>query len=55
MDVKKRRPNWSERELTVLAEAIIPRSRLLKANFSPSVTTERKNEAWKEIGTSKMS
>ena len=49
MDVKKRRPNWSERELTVLAEAIIPRSRLLKVKFSPSVTTERKNEAWKEI------
>ena len=43
------RPNWSEQELTALAEAIISRSRLLKAKFLPSVTTKKKNEAWKEI------
>lgn len=47
MEGKEKRPNWSERKLTALAEAIIPRSRLLKAKFTPSVTTEKKNDAWK--------
>ncbi|XP_078309407.1 nuclear apoptosis-inducing factor 1-like [Crassostrea virginica] len=46
---KKRKPNWSERELTVLAEATTPRMKFLKAKFSPSLTSERKQEFWKEI------
>lgn len=47
--VKKRKPNWSERELIVLSEAVLPRYRMLKAKFSPSITSEKKSELWKEI------
>ena len=46
---KKRKPNWSERELTFLAEATAPIINLLKAKFSPSLTSEMKQELWKEI------
>ena len=46
---KKRKPNWSERELTVLAEAATPRMRFLKAKISPSLTSKRKQELWREI------
>jgi hypothetical protein len=47
--VKKRRPNCSERELIGLAESVIPRNRILKSKFSPSVTSERKAGLWREV------
>ncbi|XP_056001535.1 uncharacterized protein LOC125656724 [Ostrea edulis] len=47
--VKKRKPNWSERELIVLSEAVLPRYRMLKAEFSPSIISEKKSELWKVI------
>ncbi|XP_061192419.1 t-SNARE domain-containing protein 1-like [Saccostrea echinata] len=49
MNAKKRKPNWSERELDVLAESVLPRNKLLKAKFSNFVTTDKKQELWKEI------
>ncbi|XP_061180787.1 myb-related transcription factor, partner of profilin-like, partial [Saccostrea echinata] len=49
MDVKRRKPNWTERELLALAEAVAPRSRLLKSKISPSITVDRKQKMWSEI------
>nr|XP_022292024.1 uncharacterized protein LOC111103231 [Crassostrea virginica] len=47
--IKKRKPNWSERELTVLAEAVTPRNKMLKQKFNPTLTSEKKQQLWKEI------
>jgi hypothetical protein len=50
-DLKRRKPNWRERELLSLAEAVVPKVNLLKSKFSPSITAEWKHEAWCEIAT----
>ncbi|XP_061169432.1 uncharacterized protein LOC133178742 [Saccostrea echinata] len=49
LDVKRRKPNWTERELFALAEAVAPRSRLFKSKLSLSITADRKQEMWSEI------
>jgi hypothetical protein len=48
-EVKRRRPNWSEVELIGLAEAVLPKSRMLKGKFSPFLTAEKKQEIWQNI------
>ncbi|XP_021355582.1 myb-related transcription factor, partner of profilin-like [Mizuhopecten yessoensis] len=49
MDTKRRKPNWMERELEALAEAVAPKNGLLRGKFWPSLTSERKQSIWIEI------
>jgi hypothetical protein len=41
--------NWTDREKVVLLEEYEKRKAILKATFSSSITSAKKNRAWQEI------
>jgi hypothetical protein len=47
--ISKRKPNWADDELQVLASSIRENRDILFAKFSSGVTAEKKKEVWMEI------
>nr|XP_022300425.1 uncharacterized protein LOC111108680 [Crassostrea virginica] len=45
----KRKPNWSEEELQMMASGIRENREILFGKFSPSVTSEKRRAVWNEI------
>lgn len=48
-DKKPRKPNWSEGEMCVLADACLSFNQIIRGKFSPSLTSEMKKKAWETI------
>lgn len=46
---KKRKPNWTEDEKTILLEEYGKRKNIIKSRYNPSVTHVHKTKAWQEI------
>ena len=44
-----RKPNWSETEMEVLAEAMKEASKLVFAKFTPSLTRDVKANQWSNV------
>ncbi len=45
----KRKPNWREEEVLLLAELVEQRKQAIKGKFSPTLTSADKKKAWEDI------
>nr|XP_034299452.1 uncharacterized protein LOC105331836 isoform X3 [Crassostrea gigas] len=48
-DKKPRKPNWSEGEMCVLADACLSFNQIIRGKLSPSLTSDMKKKAWETI------
>ena len=46
---RKRKPNWSQDQLLLLAQLVLERRGVIKGKFGSGVTSRKKREAWEEI------
>jgi len=46
---RKRKPNWSQDQLLLLAQFVLERRGIIKGKFGSGVTSKKKWEAWEEI------
>ena len=50
MDTKnKRKPNWTEEEMVVLADGVRDRLDIIKGKFSATLTAEKKTRSWMQV------
>lgn len=45
----KRKPNWSDEELQIMASCVRENREILFGKFSPSVTSEKRKAVWNDI------
>ena len=48
-DKKQRKPNWSDAEMEVLAQAYSESARIIRGKLSPALNTDMKKKAWETI------
>ena len=46
---RKRKPNWPQDQLLLLAQFVLERRGVIKGKFGSGVTSKKKREAWEEI------
>ena len=46
---RKRKANWSQDQLLLLAQFVLERRGVIKGRFGAGVTSKKKREAWEEI------
>ncbi|KAK0150777.1 hypothetical protein N1851_008120 [Merluccius polli] len=46
---RKRKPNWSQDQLLLLAQFVLERRGIIKGKFGSGVTSKKKREAWEDI------